>query len=137
MNALALVARAVGGPGESVALVSARLRDSAEIEPVEHDLAAFRPDWEGRFDLVRAANVLNLSYFSRTQLESMVRHLMRYLSDGGLLAVVRTDEETGRHDASVFLKTPDGRALCVDELGKGSEIRDIVLSAGPGGETDA
>ncbi len=45
-------------------------------------------DFAGRFDLVRAANILNKSYFSTAQIRSAVSNIRSYLSGAGSLLIV-------------------------------------------------
>ena len=53
---------------QDVRLVSRRLAKSQEIEIIEDDLTQRNPDFGRRFDLIRAANILNRGYFEPTHL---------------------------------------------------------------------
>jgi hypothetical protein len=128
LGVMNLLARVWPGSPAEVTLVSRSLRDHPSIEFVEQDIHGFRPDWAGRFDVVRAANILNRSYFSTERLASMLGVLIRYLRDDGILAVCRTDEVSGESDGSVFRREPGEATLKeVGRIGSGSEVSDIVL----------
>lgn len=113
---------------DDIVLVTAGIRNSDMIDLVEQDIEQFRSDWENEFDLIRAANVLNRSYFGLERLAAIVGHLARYLKDGGLLAVCRSDDIGDRHHGNVFVKdTHCGRMKRIDQMGAGSEVGEIVL----------
>ena len=62
-EALGRLLRLAAGPGRDLKLATPRLEGRQDVEIVEQDVFAERPGWTGAFDLVRAANLLNLSYF--------------------------------------------------------------------------
>jgi hypothetical protein len=77
---------------------------------------------------------LNRSYFGELQLRTMASNLARYLKSGAVLAVCRTDDDTGIHHGTIFRKDWEGQELKeVAQSGNSSEIRDIVLSNSIGG----
>lgn len=121
----------IAGPRSSdqhVQLVSRRLKEHAEVDVVEHDLFGARPAWEGRFDLVRAANILNRDYFDDAQLMHVARILGTYLRVGGRLLVARTDHANDT-TASLFERTAEGTFTLVDRYSTGSYIEGLVLVA--------
>jgi hypothetical protein len=90
----------------------------------EDDLLRDNPvDWIGAFDVVRAANILNLVYFPEVQLKAMLRTAAMRLRDGGLLIVSRTSD---RNHASIF-RLNDKRLEVAGRLGNGSEVEDLCL----------
>ncbi|WP_126975666.1 ATP-binding protein [Frigidibacter oleivorans] len=118
------------GKGRRVTLASRRVADCPDIELIEDDILQPRGAFAGRFDLIRAANILNRNYFPEAQLRGAVRNLAGYLrGPGSLLLVTRTDEATARNDATLFRRTDAGRLAEVRGFGKGSEIRELVLDA--------
>ncbi|MFL5829660.1 MAG: hypothetical protein ACJ76X_07070 [Solirubrobacteraceae bacterium] len=81
-----------------------------------------------QFDVVRAANILNRSYFDETTLSRFAANLVARVRDGGLLAICRTSCD-GTNRGTVFRRT--GRSVVVRErLGGGSEVEDLVLASG-------
>jgi hypothetical protein len=113
-------------PSRTVPLVDPRLTRSKTITLIEDDIFVARPEFEGRFDAVRAANILNRSYFDQDQLREGVANLIDRVRHGGLLVICRTDEE-GMNHASVYRLS--GQVEEVARLGDGSEVHDLVVSA--------
>jgi hypothetical protein len=100
-----------------VDLVSPRLSRNPNIRVGEEDLdRAIAGEW----DVVRAANILNLGYFSEDVLERMVTNLARAVRPSGLLAICRTLRGSGNH-GSIFQRTDTGLDP-LDDVGNGSEI---------------
>ena len=117
------------GDRQSVKLVSRRLTALSNIEIAEDDVTRHNPDFEGRFDFIRAANILNLDYFDESDLARACTHLRSYLSGpGAMLLLVRT-VRGGRHDGTLFSLTYDDRLKVVRRFGNGSEIEAIALTA--------
>ena len=111
-----------------IKLVTWRLRDNKDIELLDDDITQPAPHLRGRFEVVRAANILNRGYFSIHQLREAVRSLRgRLAGPGTFLIIVRTDE-TGSNHGSVFRLDDKGSFEMLARLGRGSEIEDIVLS---------
>jgi hypothetical protein len=106
------------------ALVSPRLARHPRFQVVEHDISRSRPEWYGAFDVIRAANVLNLDYFPPAKIASIIENLMGCLGDNGLLVVCRTSEVDGRNHGSIFQKGSDSTRTCrrVQQFGDGSEL---------------
>lgn len=109
-----------------LALVTPRLLERSDFEVVEHDIGLARPAWDGSFDLVRAANVLNLDYFSAELILGMVKNLTSWLKPGGVLAICRTDSE-GHNNGSLYRKHAGASPLeHLSRLGKGYELEALV-----------
>lgn len=87
-------------------LASARFlaRVGQNMELVEDDLSrpAGNSHWYNRFDVVRAANLLNRAYFNDQELGAMMRELGSRLKEGGVLVVCRTWTEDGQNRATAF-----------------------------------
>jgi hypothetical protein len=79
----------------------------------------------GKFDAIRAANVLNPGYFREPVLRSMIFALMGRLSDDAHFLVARTEDD-GRNLASLF-RFDRGTFSVVERLNGGSEIEPLVL----------
>jgi len=109
-----------------VALVSRLKVTSAEnsIEFLEDDLATRNPDFDGQFDIVRAANLLNREYFEAAKLTTMIANLKAYVrKPGGLMVVNRTGAD-GTNHGTVFQAS--GSAMRVlQRVGSGSEIESL------------
>jgi chemotaxis methyl-accepting protein methylase len=76
------------------------------------------------FDVIRAANILNVIYFSAEVIGRMLATLNGRLKEGGLLIIVRTDAN-GENNGSIF-RSSNNRFCLVDRIGNGSEIEAMV-----------
>lgn len=120
------LARGRMGSRSDVLLVTSALLEAPSISVVEDDIFEWRPEWDARFDVIRAANILNLSYFSSEDLIRALGNLRRRLRPGGLLIVGRTHAD-GLNHAS-FFKFCDPEFALVDRVGEGSEVEQFVLN---------
>ncbi|MEJ1157421.1 ATP-binding protein [Prosthecomicrobium sp. N25] len=128
--ALRLVPRAVAaGRTRPVRMVTRRAEPAGRIRFVENDIFAGTPAFVGRFDLVRAANILNRNYFDEPALVRAIANLKTYARGPGALFWVARTEEDGRNTASLFELGPDGRFTVVARVGGGSEVEALVLAA--------
>lgn len=85
-----------------------------------------RPRVEGRFDVVRAANILNRDYFAEPDLQRMLARLVERVADGGLLLVLRTGA-ADRVNRGTLLRRTSGRPVVVERLNGGSEVESLAL----------
>ena len=114
---------------QRVALVSPRLTASADLEVVDDNV--LHP-WQDarRFDVVRAANVLNPAYFSEAQLVLGLESLRQRLVVGGLMVLCRTQgvrDGEGNH-ASLLRLEADGRLAVIARLRGGSELERLAVA---------
>jgi hypothetical protein len=113
---------------QKIVLAHGRARNHPRIVLLEDDLfAAPRPGMAGRYDAIRAANILNLGYFGTAELARAITSLKARLSGAGAsLIVVRTLEDGSNH-GSLFPIDKSGRFVLIDRIGSGSEIEALVL----------
>jgi len=109
-----------------VALVSPRLKPSPTLEVTDDDILS-NTKLAGRFHVLRAANILNRSYFDEETLKAILRNLRARLMSGGLLIVCRTNEQDV-NNATVFTLNEAGRFEATARLGEGSEVESLVLN---------
>jgi len=76
------------------------------------------------FDVIRAANILNVSYFSESILRRMISNLKMRLSKHGLLIVCRTKADRSNHGTIFQLQGDSFTAL--GRIGDGSEVEQLV-----------
>jgi len=114
------------GTVTEVALVSRRARE-AGIQFVRDDaLAEPARELRGKFDVIRVANLMNRAYFDEAQLRRIAALLpARLTGPGAVLAICRTQED-GRNHGSIFAYLGEGRWQVIAELGKGSEVAQIL-----------
>jgi hypothetical protein len=110
-------------------LVSTSLRNFARLEVVEDDISA-GGRFERSFHVLRAANILNLGYFSPEVLTGMLRNLRSRLQPGGLLVICRTDH-SNVNNATLFTLTSSGKLEPVARLNEGSEVEHVVSALPP------
>jgi chemotaxis methyl-accepting protein methylase len=83
--------------------------------------------YDSQFDVIRASNILNLSYFSPDQIIRALTNIRGHLNDQGLLVVNRTSDSTNHF--TIFRR--EGSQFSVLHQGnEGSEIADLVLGLG-------
>jgi hypothetical protein len=105
-----------------VSLLTRAVGDAGEVHFREEDLLD-PPRAPETFDLIRAANILNLNYFEPVQLRLMLEKLAERLRVGGFLFVVRELDNINRGG----LYRREGRRLrLVDVINGGTEIAQLV-----------
>ncbi|MBD9640967.1 ATP-binding protein [Ensifer sp. ENS07] len=115
------------GRSEPVQMITRSLSRDDSIAFVEDDIMRRSPDFAGRFDLVRAANILNRSYFSAAQIRSAVSNIRSYLSGAGSLLIVTRTNEKGENGGTLFEVGADGTFTVLMRVGSGSEVEDLIL----------
>ena len=117
-----------GHAGHSVKLVTPRLTDADSFEILSDDIMALNPAFLGRFDLVRAANILNRHYFGEARLRIALSHVRRYLRGPGTwLFIVRTHGED-EHHGTLFRMNSAGTLDPIHRFGRGSEVEHLAMS---------
>ena len=109
-----------------IALVSPELAKRG-VRIVEDDLLA-PGAFAAQFDVVRAANVLNRSYFDEDALALMCVNLRARLRREGLLIVCSTDERGVNH-GTAFRANAAGELEVAARIGEGSAVEQLVLEA--------
>lgn len=81
-------------------------------------------------DVIRTMNIFNKSYFPPARLIEGARAVWKSLNAGGLWIVGRTAEEgDSRNHVTIFERTDSGWRIA-DRIAGGSDIEDLILSAG-------
>lgn len=124
------VTRAASGAGKEVALLTPRLRRSNAFRWHEDDITRRRDSFTGRFDLVRAANLLNRHYFEPAALRAAVANAIAYLSGPGAWLLVLRTHGASDHHGTLFRMDDAMRLSVADRYGRGSEVEDLVLNIG-------
>jgi len=110
---------------EPMRLISKRFSESPNLQMIEGDLLAkTNPAMQRRFDVIRAANVLNLAYFPENVLSSMIANLKAHLLDGGLFIVCRTDLDAA--NSATLFRLKNFRFTVLSRIGIGSEVEALV-----------
>lgn len=107
-------------------LVSPRVRVGAGVELLSDDILAPNPsELRERFHVVRAANILNPSYFEPPTIRRMAASLAERLRDGGLLVVCKTEDD-GTNGAALYRRN-DSKLEAVATFGNGVPVHALVL----------
>jgi hypothetical protein len=110
-------------------LTSPKLHSLEDLELVEDDIL-LSTNFRHRFDVVRAANILNRDYFDSESLRAMLINLRERLTPRGLLAIVSTEDDGANH-GTIFRLGSDGALDVCERLGSGSQIEDLATSLPP------
>ena len=111
---------------KEITLVSPRLLNRPGITITEYDLNEDKPEWHAQFDVVRAANILNDNYFSRTVLQRMFNHLSSYVKPNGFLVLSRTMESDNSTHGTIFALSVDGKFHVAYRIGEGSDVEYLI-----------
>lgn len=117
------------GRSKPVQMITRSLPPNDAITFVQDDIMRQSPDFVGRFDLVRAANILNKNYFSADQIRSAVTNIRAYLRGRGSLLVVTRTNEKGENGGTLFEVGGDGSLAVLMRVGAGSEVEELVLAS--------
>jgi hypothetical protein len=110
---------------QPIALLTRSFANNERLRMIEDDLCADNQAALCQaFDVIRAANVLNLVYFPAQVIRRMLATLKQRLKENGLLIIVRT-HPNGENNASIF-QLARSQFFLIDRFGKGSEIEHLV-----------
>lgn len=110
-----------------VALITPMLRDHPDVVVQKDDITRYNCMFDGKFNFIRAANVLNKGYFNDAALMSIVDNIRRYLAKPkATLLVIRTHADGVNH-GTLFDIEQDGGCRIKQRFGRGSEVEEIVL----------
>jgi len=113
----------------TVPLLALEAESEPNIRFVEEDILS--PAIEGRFSLIRVANLLNEDYFTPERIRLMAAALRDRLIEGGLLLVVRTLCAPPVNRTTFFRRVMDGLEI-VEHVNGGNEAAEIIAGRGPG-----
>lgn len=114
------------GDSRPLKMVSPRLLARPDIDVLDDDITATNPRFARRFDLVRAANVLNRTTLSEAALAEALRNVRRYVRGLGALLLITRTGEAGDNAATLFELGTRGFTV-IERVGSGSEIEDLVI----------
>jgi hypothetical protein len=98
-----------------------------DVKLVENDIFALTPSFVGRFDFIRAANILNIGYFPADRMVLAISNIRSYCRGPGALLLVVRSVGPAMHDGTLFELKDGGRFEIRARIGKGSEIEPLVL----------
>ena len=110
-----------------ISLLSPAVKNRHDVSSVEFDLRRSMDELIGRFQFVRASNVLNPAVFDQTELRVAIANLKSYLYDHGRLLISRsTIDPSGESEHGSIWRKLDGALVHELSFGEGSEIRELV-----------
>jgi hypothetical protein len=92
----------------------------------EQDIFDIKKKYFNLFDVVRVTNLLNYSYFSKTQLKMAILNINKISKENCIVLVNRTTNKK-KNIASLFRKK-NGKFELLEDMNGGSEIKDLMLS---------
>ncbi|YCI04440.1 ATP-binding protein [Ensifer sp. D2-11] len=122
-----LRARVRAGKSKQVQMITRSLPENGKINFVEDDIMSRSQHLAGRFDLVRAANILNTNYFSLDQIRTAIENIHSYLRGPGALFVVTRTNRAQENAGTLFELKEDGSFAALERVGGGSEIEKLLL----------
>jgi hypothetical protein len=121
----------------TISLVSPRLLANNHIELIEDNILT-NFSIHGQYHAIRAANILNRSYFDEPSIVAILVNLRRRLAPGGMLVVCSsTGDQFNKpstkisNDGTVFALRGDNRFEVAGRLGQGSVLESLVLELPP------
>ncbi len=108
-----------------MSLVAAELRDRPDVEVVQDDIT-IPGRFHSKFDIVRAANLVQHSYFDEETRKRVLVNLRDRVREDGILLICRTAEDGVNH-ATIFRRSGD-RLLAEASINSGAEVAGLVLS---------
>ena len=96
------------------------------IRLVENDIFTPTPALVGKFDFIRAANILSRGYFSSDKLALAIANIRSYCrGPGSLLLVLRSSGSS--HDGTLFEMGLEDEFLIRSRFGRGSEVESLIV----------
>ncbi|MCG8548171.1 MAG: hypothetical protein MJE12_28565 [Alphaproteobacteria bacterium] len=109
-----------------ISLINPAADHDPETRVIEMNCMDFDESLIGRFDVIRASNILSPRYgFCGSKLQTALLNLHAYLRDGGCLLVSRNDNVTEIERGSTWTKESTG-FVHLEDFGGGSEIKEAV-----------
>ncbi|APG88673.1 ATPGTP-binding protein (plasmid) [Sinorhizobium americanum CCGM7] len=126
-----LRSRIRAGGSRPVQMITRSLPSNSEIVFVENDIMCRAEDFTRRFDMVRAANILNIGYFSQEQIHSAIGNIHSYLRGPGALLILARTNRARENAGTLFELCENGSFAALERVGGGSEIEKLVLDFRP------
>ena len=92
----------------------------------EQDIFNIEKKYFNLFDVVRVTNLLNYSYFSKSELKIAILNINKISKENCIILINRTTKNK-KNIASFFIKK-NGKFKLIEDVNGGSEIKDLMLS---------
>lgn len=122
---LRMLHRCFVGEPKRIRLLSRKAASSGIVFETGDIFGSLIPSqYESQFDVIRASNILNLSYFSSDQIVRALTNIRKHLRDQGLLVANRTSDATNHF---TIFRLQGSQFTVLRQGNNGSEITDLVL----------
>lgn len=112
---------------EKIPLVNPTVLASNKIKLLEMNIFHINPAFLNSMDLIRASNVLNLSYFTETQIAHAIGIMHSYLKINGHLLISRnSSEKSNEIECGSIWRKQEKAFVHLTDFNGGSEVRSIV-----------
>ncbi len=112
---------------EKIALISGDVRTTEKLKNnfhfIEYDI--FKKSF-GKFEIIRAMNILNPSYFDKTELKKIAGNILSSLEENGLFITGSNQNAGSEVRGEIFIKK-NRRFDSVLKIGDGAAFRDVLL----------
>jgi hypothetical protein len=92
----------------------------------EQDIFKIEKKYLNQFDVVRVTNLLNYSYFSKTQLKRAIKNINKISKENSIILINRTNNK--KNNIASFFRKKNNKFELLEDINGGSEIKDIMLS---------
>ena len=92
----------------------------------EQDIFNIEKKYFNLFNVVRVTNLLNYSYFSKSELKIAILNINKISKENCIILINRTTKNK-KNIASFFIKK-NGKFKLIEDVNGGSEIKDLMLS---------
>ena len=93
----------------------------------EEDIFYINKKYFNFFDVIRVSNLLNFSYFSKTQIKKAISNLKKISKENSIIVINRTPNKKRKNTASFFVKKR-GKFKLLQDINGGSEIKSLMIS---------
>lgn len=118
----------IGGEKQKITLIQNRALDlinsRENFHVASYDMFQKNPD---EFDIIRAMNVLNFSYFTNDEVKKIISNILSSLKEGGLFIVGSNKAAATPVNGDLLIKK-NGRFESLEKFGEGAPFREIILS---------
>jgi hypothetical protein len=92
----------------------------------EQDIFKIKNFFFNQFDVVRVTNLLNYSYFSKSQLKMAILNIKKISKENSIILINRT--KNNKDNTASFFKKKNKKFKLLKDINGGSEIKDLMLS---------
>lgn len=92
----------------------------------EQDIFKIKKKYFNQFDVVRVTNLLNYSYFSKSELKIAISNIKKISKENSIVLINRT--KNNKNNTASLFKKKNKKFKLLEDVNGGSEIKDLMLS---------